>query len=144
MVYVAAERIGCSPNNIKARIEKSPALQEVLAQSKGYLVDTAELKLAQAVQAGDLGAIKFYLQTQAKDRGYVERREISGPDGDAIQVSVQALVADIHTAAERVLAERSGEFGSFALGSGDEQPSESEDADGRVVRLVDPSRSRVG
>jgi hypothetical protein len=88
MVYVAAERIGCSPNNIKARIEKSPALQEVLAQSKGYLVDTAELKLAQAVQAGDLGAIKFYLQTQARDRGYVSRTEVTGLDGGPIQSEV--------------------------------------------------------
>jgi len=84
MVYVAAQKLDCSPNTLKARLEKSAALQAVQEQAKGYLVDTAELKLAQAIQAGDLGAIKFYLQTQARDRGYVARTELTGADGGPI------------------------------------------------------------
>ena len=54
----------------------------------------------------------------------------SGPGGNPIQVSVQALIADIDTAAERVLLERSGAFVAPALGSGDLESSESEDASG--------------
>jgi hypothetical protein len=88
MVFVSAQKLGCSVNTIRARLEKSPSLRAVQEQAKGYLVDTAELKLAQAVQAGDLGAIKFFLQTQARDRGYVSRTEVTGLDGGPIQSEV--------------------------------------------------------
>ena len=33
----------------------------------------------------DITGIIFYLKTQCKDRGYVERQEITGKDGDAIK-----------------------------------------------------------
>lgn len=88
MVYVAAQRLGCSANTIIARLEQSPELRQIREQAKGALIDTAELKLAQAVQAGDLGAIKFYLQMQARDRGYVARTEITGADGGPIRSEV--------------------------------------------------------
>lgn len=88
MIYVAAQRLGCSANTILARMEKSPELRQIREQARGALIDTAELKLAQAVQAGDLGAIKFYLQTQARDRGYVSRTEVTGADGGPIRSEV--------------------------------------------------------
>jgi hypothetical protein len=31
-------------------------------------------------------AVKFYLSTKAKDRGYVERQEITGADGGPVQI----------------------------------------------------------
>lgn len=88
MTFVAAQRLGCSHNTIVAWLAKSPALRLIREQAKGALIDTAELKLAQAVQAGDLGAIKFYLQMQARDRGYVARTEITGADGGPIRSEV--------------------------------------------------------
>lgn len=53
---------------------------------------------------------------------------ITGPDDGPIQFAVQALIADIATAADRVLAERSGAVGAAALGSGDDEPDEPTDA----------------
>jgi hypothetical protein len=84
MTFVAAQRLGCSHHTINAWLEKSPALREIRELAKGALVDTAELKLAQAIQAGDLGAIKFFLQMQGRDRGYVARTELTGADGGPI------------------------------------------------------------
>jgi hypothetical protein len=75
MVYVASERLGCSLNTIKARVRQSPALQALLEQESGKVDDLAELKLFQAIQAGDPWAIQFRLKTRAKHRGYVEREE---------------------------------------------------------------------
>jgi hypothetical protein len=77
MVYVAAARLGCSPNTIKARLEKSPALQAVLDDAAGMADDLAELKLFEAVQAGQPWAIQFFLKTKGKSRGYTERCEQS-------------------------------------------------------------------
>jgi hypothetical protein len=47
--------------------------------------DNAESALYSAVLGGEAWAVCFYLKTQAKDRGYVERQEMTGKDGGAIQ-----------------------------------------------------------
>ena len=86
MVYVAAKRLGCSPNTIKARLEKSEALRDSLTAERGFAGDTAELKLYQAVQNGDAWAIQFYLRTQGRARGYADRQEIVGRDSGPIEI----------------------------------------------------------
>ncbi len=76
MVYVAAQLLGCSHNTIIARLAKSEKLRAVKEAEHGKILDTAELKLIEAVQRGDLPAIKYILSTQAKARGYVEKTEV--------------------------------------------------------------------
>ncbi len=76
MVYVAAQLLGCSHNTIIARLAKSDKLRAVKEAEHGKILDTAELKLIEAVQRGDLPAIKYILSTQAKARGYVEKTEV--------------------------------------------------------------------
>lgn len=77
MVYVAATRLGCSPNTIKRRLSGSPALRELVAAARGLMIDTAELRLAKAIQEGEPWAIQFYLKTQGRDRGYGDHLEIT-------------------------------------------------------------------
>jgi hypothetical protein len=81
MLWIAAKRLGCSPNTIKARVAQTAALRETLELERGLAGDTAELKLYQAVQNGEAWAIQFYLRTVGKDRGYVTRDELTGKDG---------------------------------------------------------------
>lgn len=88
MVYVAAQRLGCSPDTIKARLAKSQKIRAVAEAERGKMGDTAELKLIQAIQAGQPWAVTFYLKTQAKDRGYTERMEVTGNDGTDITIRV--------------------------------------------------------
>ena len=45
------------------------------------MIDTAELKLWQSIQNGEAWGITLCLKTLGKDRGYVERQELSGQDG---------------------------------------------------------------
>lgn len=84
MVYVAADRLGCSPNTIKARLAKVQYLQDVIEAESGRVDDTAELKLYERILAGDPWAIQFRLRTKGKHRGYVVRQEVTGADGGAI------------------------------------------------------------
>jgi transposase len=46
--------------------------------------DRAEIKLMEAIEAGEIAAIIFRLKTKAKKRGYVERQEITGADNQPI------------------------------------------------------------
>ena len=89
MVYVAAQRLGCSPDTIKARMAKSEKIRAVAEAERGRMGDTAELKLIEAIHDGQPWAIQFYLKTQAKDRGYTERQEVTGSDGQDIAITVR-------------------------------------------------------
>ena len=50
------------------------------------MADEAVGQLHRLVRDGNLGAVIFYLKTQAKSRGFTERIETTGKDGDAIKV----------------------------------------------------------
>lgn len=91
MVFVASEQLGCSYLTMRRRIEKSPRLQRVKEQAEGYLVDIGELKLKEAVLAGNLPAIKYLLSTKGKNRGYVERQETSGADGGPVELLIKVI-----------------------------------------------------
>ena len=58
------------------------------------MLDVGELSLLRAVQNGEAWAVCFLLKTQGKQRGYIERAEISGPDGGAIGLEVNGLTDD--------------------------------------------------
>jgi len=77
MVYLAAEALGCAPVTIYRRAEKDPKVQDVINTQRGKLIDKAELKLEQAVMAGEPWAVTLTLKSLGKNRGYVERQEIS-------------------------------------------------------------------
>ncbi len=47
----------------------------MLAEARESSIDLAESKLIEAIKAGNLTAIIFFLKTQGKSRGYSERSE---------------------------------------------------------------------
>jgi hypothetical protein len=87
MIFVAAKRLGCSRNTIKARLEQSASLRETAELERGLACDIAELKLFESVQRGDSWAVQFFLRTQARARGYSDRQEIVGRDSGPIEIS---------------------------------------------------------
>lgn len=90
-VFLAAERVGCSPDAIYTRIKQEPALAALVADLRGKLVDLAETSLKRGVLSGDGWAVIFTLKTLGKDRGYVERSEVTGKDGAPIQTEEVSL-----------------------------------------------------
>ena len=81
----AADRLGVVRAVVYDYIERYK-LQEVLDQSREQMADEAVGQLHRLVRDGNLGAVIFYLKTQAKSRGSTERIETTGKDGDAIEV----------------------------------------------------------
>jgi predicted transcriptional regulator len=51
-------------------------LQEEIHQAREALIDMAEHALAKKIQSADTASIIFFLKTQGKSRGYVERQEV--------------------------------------------------------------------
>ena len=81
MVYLAAKRLGCDPETIQNYCKRHPSVQAAKEAQRGEMIDTAELKLWQSIQKGEAWGIAFCLKTLGKDRGFVERQEVTGKDG---------------------------------------------------------------
>lgn len=87
-IYLAAERLGCSHKTIERRAKAVVAVRNVIERYRGRRVDVAELALDHALTIGEPWAIQFTLRTQGKNRGYVERTELTGVDNENIKITV--------------------------------------------------------
>lgn len=87
--YLAARALGCSTKTIENYTRRYPILREIVLQKRGERLDFAEGMLWKKVQEGEAWAICFFLKTQAKERGYTERHEVTGKDGDAVKFIVE-------------------------------------------------------
>lgn len=64
---------------------------EVLSLSE-MVLDFAESKLHNLISTGDTTATIFFLKTKGKKRGYIERQEITGADGEKLNaITVEIL-----------------------------------------------------
>lgn len=82
----AARKLQCSRRTIYRYLKESASVQEALADSREERHDFVENKLMTAIDEGNVTAIIFYLKTQCKDRGYIERTEHTGESGGAIRI----------------------------------------------------------
>jgi Bacterial regulatory protein, Fis family len=87
IVSIAAEHLGCSRQAVYERMNKSKEIMAAHRHVDESVTDFAETKLMQKISQGDMRAILFRLETKGKNRGYVKRQEIDGPEGQAIPVS---------------------------------------------------------
>jgi hypothetical protein len=80
-ITLAAKRLGCHYSTITTYIKKNPKLEIIVKNIQESHLDNAEFQLLKKINAGDLGAICFYLKCKGKHRGYMERQEHTGKDG---------------------------------------------------------------
>lgn len=77
--------IKITPQAIGQRIANSEYLKKCLEEITAKSLDLAEGKLLKAINDDNLSAIIFYLKTKGRDRGYCERSEITGGNGEPLQ-----------------------------------------------------------
>jgi predicted transcriptional regulator len=77
-------------------VRKRPNLLAVLDEAREAMKDHAESALHTAIFKGEAWAICFYLKTQAKSRGYVERTELRhGGDTNAPAIPIKFVEVTI-------------------------------------------------
>jgi hypothetical protein len=88
---------GCTPNTLRAAFDRQHDLSEAYRKGKALGITRVAKSLAQKALDGDVNAAKFYLSHQA---GWTEtkRTEISGPDGDPIDVDMHWTVEVVNSA----------------------------------------------
>jgi hypothetical protein len=84
----AATALGCTRQTVAAYIARYPAVAEAHKEAKESAIDFVESQLLKNIKKGDTTAAIFFLKTLGRSRGYVDRQEISGPDGNALTVRI--------------------------------------------------------
>jgi predicted RNA binding protein with dsRBD fold (UPF0201 family) len=91
LVTHAARRLGVTDEAMRQRLKRSPTLQQVRAEAREAMIDVAESSLFTQIEAGEAWAVCFFLKTQAKDRGYVERTEEHRAVTGDIRIRIEAV-----------------------------------------------------
>jgi len=80
MVTAAARLLHCSRQTIYNAVQAYPEVKAALEDARELQLDMAELRLFEAIDKGQAWAICYYLKTQGRKRGYIEKVE-HGADG---------------------------------------------------------------
>lgn len=83
-ISLACKMLDCTRKTLYNYLKKYPELQEHLDDIREGYLDMAESGLISHIKEKDKQCLFFYLKTQGKNRGYVERQEFTGKDGEPI------------------------------------------------------------
>ena len=81
----AARRLGCSRTAVDKAVKRHPTLQHAVDAARAEILDLAESRLYEAINAGHKPTITFFLSTIGKDRGYVTRTESAEYQGKTLK-----------------------------------------------------------
>src|SRR6266542_2712899 len=109
MIALAARALGCERNTIYDAAKRFPSVRRAIEDQRELSLDRAELGLLKAVQDGEGWATCFFLKTQGRGRGYIERQELTGPNGGPIQLEAVRLAEDFRGRILRLLSQDAGE-----------------------------------
>ena len=91
LLTVAAAKAGVSYTTINRYVADFPSVKQAAIDAHERMLDFAEGKLYSKIKAGDNVAILFYLKTQGKARGYIERQEFTGAGGEPIKHTIEVV-----------------------------------------------------
>lgn len=91
VVAHAAKQVGIDRTTHYTWLDSDPEYKAAVADLKEYKKDFIESKLIKLINDGDTAATIFAAKTQLKDRGYVERSEITGADGGPVEMAAIAI-----------------------------------------------------
>lgn len=84
-VSKAASILGCSVQSLYNYRDRYQSVKEAWEETYERRLDFVESKLMQLIRDGNVAAVIFFLKTQGKARGYVERVEHVGENGGPVR-----------------------------------------------------------
>lgn len=84
IVTVAAHNTGIHRDTHYNWMQSDEDYRAKVLALKEVTIDFAEAQLHKLIKEGNVAATIFFLKTQGKARGYVERQEVTGADGAPI------------------------------------------------------------
>lgn len=85
IVTTACKAVGLDRTTFYRYINEDAEFAAQVKDIESIALDFVESKFHKQIEKGDTTACIFYLKTKGKHRGYVERTEVTGKDGGAIQ-----------------------------------------------------------
>ena len=93
-ITAAARGLGISRTTLYKFINNHATVKSALRESRETMLDNAESVLYKKVLEGEAWAVCFFLKTQGKSRGYVERQEITGAEGKPVVIAIGGIDPD--------------------------------------------------
>lgn len=84
VVTSAAKQVGIHRSTHYVWLADDPEYKKAVDEIADVAIDFVETNLFQLIQQGDTASTIFYLKTKGKKRGYIERQEITGEEGQPI------------------------------------------------------------
>ena len=81
LLTTAAKKAGLNYSTVWRYTQDFPLVKQAVVEAKERMLDLAESKLYKKIKEGDNTMIIFFLKTQGKGRGFIERSEITGAEG---------------------------------------------------------------
>ena len=72
-VTEVARRLGCNRSTVYSYRKRLPAVAQAFHDEREKQLDFAESKLLEMIQSKNIAAVIFFLKTQGKSRGYIEK-----------------------------------------------------------------------
>jgi len=98
-VAAVGRAYGVTRSAVANYITDHPELKSVRDEARESVKDDAESVLYQQLREGEAWAVCFFLKTQAKDRGYIERTEVEQKTSARLVIE-EDVVGDNHPAGE--------------------------------------------
>ena len=103
LLTLAAKKAGIGYTTVWRYTQDYPSVKEAVTEAKEKMLDFTESKLYEKIKEGDNAAIIFYLKTQGKKRGYIERQEVTGEGGKPISYELTVKDAETKELTERII-----------------------------------------
>lgn len=91
-VSTACKAVGVGRGMFYVYYEQDEVFRQAVIDIKEAAIDFAESALMKQINEGNTAATIFFLKTQGKTRGYVERQELSSPGGGPVFEGVEVVI----------------------------------------------------
>ena len=96
IVTTACKNSKCSRETFYKYCKDDEVFKEKVKDIENIALDFAESQLHQQISDGNTSATIFYLKTKGKNRGYIERQEITGADGIPTNFQIEIIGSTRH------------------------------------------------